>query len=173
MRRFVDILALLTVLAVAGWWWMSHTTVAEPTGIDETRVAVDTMRAQVVLRSYSGRETINAVGWPESIDPAWFDELPRNALLDGNRPWLEIASEAQSGWRHPRPVFATDREHAAFWYNPRLGIVRARVTLEPTDAITVDRYNRVNGTSLNSTDPTTFGDDDAVVLTTADVKPDD
>ncbi|MEM8758194.1 MAG: hypothetical protein AAGF47_10495 [Planctomycetota bacterium] len=173
LRRFVDVIALLTVLAVAGAWWMSRGGPEEPTGLETTRNAVELMHAQVILRSYSDRAVLNDVGLPEVIDPSWFDELPQNATVDSARPWLEIAADTQSGWRHPRQIFVTERTDASFWYNPWLGIVRARVAMQPTDAMTVAQYNRVNGTSLRSSDPKTFGDSASVRLTTVDIAPGD
>jgi hypothetical protein len=37
-----------------------------------------------------------------------------------------------------------------FWYNPALGIVRARVPRTLSDADAIDTYNRVNGTAIRS-----------------------
>lgn len=170
MKRIVDLMAILTVLTIAGAWWMTRAPSALEEQIAQTRLAVDRMRAQVLLRSQSDREMLNETGWPPVIDPEWFGEdLPLNTLIEPDRVWLEIAAPEQAGWKHPRPLFTLEKTTAMFWYNPWLGIVRARVALQPTDAEMLAHYNEVNGTSLSSTDPRTFDDRETVKLTSVDV----
>lgn len=169
MRRIVDLTVILTILAVAGAWWMMRDQAGGSARVDEARDEVSRMRAQVLLRSQSDRNQLNAQGWPETIDPEWFGSvLPTNPLLDGNRPWLEIAAENQAGWQHPRPLFALDDDAAMFWYNPALGIVRARVPMSATDGDTLALYNDINASSLVSLDPSTFGDIESLELSTFD-----
>lgn len=170
VRRIVDIFALLTVLAVVAAWWMTRGQIRPSSELEDTRLAVDTLRAQILLRSQSEPDILNDAGWPATIDPAWFgDDLPMNTLLSADRPWLEIASETQSGWKHPRPLYSIDRAAAMFWYNPATGTIRARTTLLPTDAETITEYNTVNGTSLTSSDPKTFGDATTLKLTSIQI----
>ena len=173
MRRIVDIVAVLTVLAIAAAWWMTRDTSTVDDSLNNARLEVDRIRAVVLLRSQSDKFLLNNQGWPGSIDPSWFGiDLPLNPLVDADRPWLEVAAPEQSGWEHPRPIFVVDRSSAMFWYNPALGIVRARVAMGATDQETVRVYNRVNKTSLTSIDPTEFGDVDRVDLSSIDIEPD-
>ena len=39
---------------------------------------------------------------------------------------------------------------AQFWYNPRHGVIRARVPMAMSDAETLAIYNQVNGSNLQS-----------------------
>lgn len=170
MRRIVDFIAILAVATIVAAWYVTRDRMPEQGLAENARAEVDRLKAAVLLRSQSDRHSLNAAGWPVAIDPAWFgDELPMNPLVDTDRPWLEIAAPAQSGWRHPRPLFVVDRSTAMFWYNPTLGIVRARVDLQTTDAETLAMYNTANKTSLRSTDPADFGDVDSIDLTSLDI----
>lgn len=171
MRRIVDLLAILTIATIVAAWYVTRDTGELRSAAEEASLEVDRLRAAVLLRSQSDRHSLNKNGWPMAIDPAWFaqDELPLNPLVDADRPWLEIAAPDQAGWRHPRPIFVIDRSTAMFWYNPSLGIVRARVSLQATDEETLTMYNSTNKTALTSINPTTFGDAKSVDLTSIDI----
>ncbi len=171
MRRIVDLLAILTIATIAAAWYVTRDTGAMQSSAEEARLEVDRLRAAVLLRSQSDRHLLNKQGWPMAIDPAWFDRdtLPLNPLVDADRPWLELAAPEQAGWQHPRPIFVVDRSTAMFWYNPALGIVRARVELQTTDAETLAMYNATNNTALTSINPTTFGDATSIDLTSIDI----
>jgi len=87
--------------------------------------------------------------YPPQIMPHWFEQaLPQNSLIAGKRPWLDIAPVGDYNDHPPDPL--ADGEQAAFWYNPERGIIRARVPQQGTDRMTLELYNRVNGTSLAS-----------------------
>lgn len=99
------------------------------------------MRTRVATKQVEA----NGRGWPKTVDPAWFGgNLPLNSLLDQGRPWLEIASPDEHDLTHPRRRMAIDENDAAFWYNPALGVVRARVGPMLSDAAALDAYNFVN-----------------------------
>ncbi|MEO1717240.1 MAG: hypothetical protein AAFR76_09025 [Planctomycetota bacterium] len=174
MRRIVDLMALLTIVAIAAAWYVTRDTGELQNTAEQARQEVDRLRAAVLLRSQSDRHLLNKHGWPLAIDPAWFgtDDLPMNPLVDADRPWLEVAAPEQTGWQHPRPIFVVDRSTAMFWYNPALGIVRARVELQGTDGQTISLYNATNNAKLTSINPTTFGDDDTIDLTSIDISDD-
>lgn len=94
--------------------------------------------------------------YPPQVMPDWFEEdLPQNALVTGKRPWLDIAPPGDYSGHPPDPLATGDQ--AAFWYNPERGIVRARVPQQDTDRLTLELYNRVNGSTLtrllNDPDP--------------------
>lgn len=155
MRRVVDLVGVLIVAGIAGGYY-AHTRVDddETLRLESTRSALEKIKGEVVIRSQSGQADVNPRGWSATVVPAWFGgELPKNTLLSEDRPWLEIAPVEHASWEHPKPVFDVSGHDASFWYNPALGIVRARVPMMPTDKKTIDAYNRINSTSIDSLSP--------------------
>ena len=115
-----------------------------------TRSAVQSIQSKVRVRATMADVEINAAGFPNEVNPVWFDDgAPTNALADG-RPWIEIADESEFGLRHPRNPTLEGGAGAMFWYNPALGIVRARVPRTLSDADAIATYNAVNGTQIRS-----------------------
>jgi len=155
MRRVVDLICLLAIAGIAfAAYEVKNRGVALALQIEETRAALVHIQGELVIRSQSGQASLNPRGWSETIVPAWFGgELPANTVLSNDRPWMEIASVEQADWEHPWPLFDVSGNDAAFWYNPALGIVRARVPMLPTDIATLESYNTINGVSLNSPSP--------------------
>jgi len=152
MRHVVNLVAVLVLAAIA-----AGVVIASRSGehfqadVEQTRASVVKIADELVLRSQSGQADTNPRGWSETIVPAWFGgELPPNMLLDADRPWMEVASVEQADWQHPWPLFDTTGHDSAFWYNPALGIVRARVAMLATDEQTLAAYNRINNTALTS-----------------------
>ncbi len=155
MRRVVDLVGVLIVAGIA-WGYFAHTRVSddESLRLESTRTALEKIKGEVVIRSQSGQADVNPRGWSATVVPAWFGgELPKNTLLSEDRSWLEVAPVEHASWEHPRPVFDVSGHDAAFWYNPALGIVRARVPMMPTDKRTIAAYNRINSTSIDSLSP--------------------
>src|SRR5690606_29054642 len=60
-----------------------------------------------------------------------------------------VAPEGDTHDHPPDPVLIS-KEQAGFWYNPALGVFRARVPQQVTAQETLTLYNRVNGTALLS-----------------------
>lgn len=84
----------------------------------------------------------------QQIDPQWFGgDLPLNVLLEGDRPWIDVAPAGDLRDHPPDPIART-LEQAGFWYNPTLGIFRARVAPQLTDAAEIELYNRLNHSEL-------------------------
>ncbi|MFM7133863.1 MAG: hypothetical protein ACKO0W_06050 [Planctomycetota bacterium] len=150
MRLLHTIVDVLVVGAAAGGLAIGlalyRADLAEQTAIESTRAAVSTMNAQIGMRTLLSETTLNEHGFPTSIDPSWFETgEPRNALARAEAPWVELASEAESNRKHPIvPTFRSGRG-AMFWYNPSLGVVRARVPEQTTDESTRTLYTLVNG----------------------------
>ena len=149
MRIALDILVIVAVLGVLAGIMVHHRRTTEEAGYpDDTRAAVRQLQDEVNLHAALEQDTD---AFPDSVDPAWFeDRLPRNPLLDGERPWLEVAGEAEWPNREPRIKAAFDATAASFWYNPNLGIVRARVPGSLPESEALNLYNYVNGTNLES-----------------------
>lgn len=151
MRQLVDITALVAavlVLAVV----LAVRAGARQFDRDVQTLAAELRRFQQVLRYQAIAEDVpvNARGWPETIDPAWFDRPPLNPLLDDDRPWVEIVPPEDAHLLHPRVRVGLDGTQSAFWYNPYLGVLRARVPPMVSDQRAAEIYNRVNGTSITS-----------------------
>lgn len=155
LRRLVDVVCVASLGAIAyGAVHLHQQGDREAEQIEQTRESRVRIESELVLRSQSGQASLNPRGWAETIVPAWFGgDLPANLLLDDDRPWMEIASVEQASWEHPRPFFDATGHDASFWYNPALGIVRARVPMLPTDARTLAAYNEINDVSLDSLSP--------------------
>ncbi|MBM4108640.1 MAG: hypothetical protein FJ255_07480 [Phycisphaerae bacterium] len=156
MRRIVDIVAILTLLAGGlglGYWMLQAR--SEEDHVARTAANLQRLDREVQVRAGMTGGPATRKGYPRTIDPEWFgDDPPRNALLSaglaGERPWLEIAREDQADLSDPPARIALTSQDAAFWYNPALGIVRARVSSNVSDKRALEIYNRVNGTSLSS-----------------------
>jgi len=163
MRRVVDIVVILAIAAVAG-------VVVSHRSAEDASLATMADVQQSLDRLYERASYFGALDsslkdsktlWPVAVLPEWFDEsLPSNGLLSGvtkphrtpdgaaaSRPWLDIAPPGDEGAHPPDPV-AVRPDQAQFWYNPNIGVFRARVAphLGHDDAISM--YNRLNGLEL-------------------------
>lgn len=147
----IDALAIAAIAAasliVSSEWKRAR---AEEDLVNLTRSAVQSIQSKVRVRATMADVEINAAGFPNEVDPAWFDEgVPMNPLAEG-RPWIEIADESEFALRHPRNPTLEGGTGAMFWYNPALGVVRARVPRTLSDADAIVTYNEVNGTAIRS-----------------------
>lgn len=172
MRLLHIIMAAVTIACgVLLLTWHNQRDVDERQALDDTRQALERLDAQVKFRAAvsgntdsgaAGSEaeaqatkdittTVNQRGWPTTIDVQWFGaNPPLNKLVPPGCPWVEVASGDELNLANPNVRVALDRNTAAFWYNPALGIVRARVGLTATDQRAVDMYNELNSTHVAS-----------------------
>lgn len=156
MRRIVDIVALITLIAGCiglGYWYLLSR--SEEHLIERTAGHLQRLDREVRVRAGMSLGDSKLRSYPTTIDPEWFgDDPPRNSLLSagltGERPWMEIAREDQAELTDPPVRIALTSQDAAFWYNPALGIVRARVSSNVSDKRALEIYNRINGTTLTS-----------------------
>lgn len=143
--------AVLLWGAVGSWRWASADDAARDSAAFGARRAVLLISREVRTRGATGEAEVNGRGWPLTIDPAWFGRFPpMNPLTGRDRPWCEIASEAEHDLLHPARRMAVTEEDAAFWYNPAQGVIRARVGPEVSDQAALDVYNRVNGCDVDN-----------------------
>lgn len=127
-----------------------HRVTQREMAVNNTKAAVRVLQAHVDLHAALDRSNIEDVTFPPMIEALWFEEdVPTNQLLDSTSPWVEVAAEDERGLRHPRNPTTDGGHHAMFWYNPTLGIVRARVPRTLADADAIALYNEVNGTHMN------------------------
>lgn len=148
------VLAILTGVMVAGlaggYLWMQDAQRGQDAGVSQTQGATDQIEREIRIRAATGGVELNGRGWPTTVDVSWWDgRPPQNPLVPGDRPWLEVASEAEADLDHPPVRQSVRRTQAAFWYNPARGVVRARVGPAVSDRVAIEVYNRVNGSSVS------------------------
>ncbi len=145
---------IMVVIALAGavGAYLYHRAAAEREFqmVDSTRNAVIDLGQRMRYLKATERIALNEFGWPDVIDPKWFDGFPpRNSMVNARHPWLEVATDLEYALDHPVQRVAINEQLAGFWYNPAKGIVRARVQQTVSDEKTIDLYNRVNGVSVS------------------------
>lgn len=152
MRWLLDAIGLVLVLAMlAGVVSFKRESQQRDASIQRACASRHRMELEIRYRSASRLAGLNARGWPKTVDAKWFEGAPpRNSLLPPEQPWVEIATPEQAGMRDPPVRMAVDESFAGFWYNPYLGIVRARVPVMVNDQEAVELYNRVNSRNLVS-----------------------
>jgi len=152
MRIALDILVVIVLVSVLCGVVIQTRHSAEVSGYPEqTRLAVRQLQQEINLRAALSQATSSTPDFPKTVDPDWFkDNLPRNLVIEGERPWLEVAGDVGQSMDHPPSRTTIDVSTAAFWYNPNLGIIRARVpaSLGEKDALLL--YNLINETELDS-----------------------
>jgi hypothetical protein len=150
MRLFLDtVVALMLLALLAGAMYYNKSDQTDKRDKEVVRADVKRFQQQIALQSTLAKVVRNERGYPELIDPDWFQGLlPSNPLLDMGHPWLEIAGPEQKNLIHPMDRVAVTKASAKFWYNPQQGVVRARVPAEISDAAAVDLYNFINDCNL-------------------------
>lgn len=151
MRLLIDSMILAMVLVILiGAVAYRHAADRHDIELLAVRDGLNQFQEKLDLHNALWMAQEDAVGdYPPQIMPDWFDrQLPMNTLVTGKRPWMDIAPAGDYN-DHPPDPLATEGQ-AAFWYNPELGVVRARVPRQDTDRLTLELYNQVNGTSLDS-----------------------
>ncbi len=154
MRWLIDLLIVLMLAAgsYGGWWYHNHRQQQEAL-IAQAHDTLRLLHEQTRYHQAMGRaEQAMGLEPPPIIDPQWFGPtLPTNPFAGsagpGVYPWLDIAPEADEQTHPPDPVLALP-DQAQFWFNPRLGVFRARVPAQDSHRATLELYNRVNGTAL-------------------------
>lgn len=152
LRLAVDLSTIIAAIALTAMlaWHFSGQFKREKE-VQSVRDGLRTFEKMLAVRAAAKDTPMTKTGWPESIDPKWFNgEAPLNGLLTPDRPWVEVATPAEAHLKDPNVRIASDYSIASFWYNPHLGIVRARVPYEINDENARDLYNEVNGTSVAS-----------------------
>lgn len=172
MRLLHIIMAAVTIACgVLLLTWHNQQGVDERKALEETRQALERLDAQIKFRAaVSGtaeaavektedaaheamvkelETSVNQRGWPLTIEAEWFGKNPPlNSLVPAGCPWIEVASGDELNLMNPNVRVALDRSTAAFWYNPAMGVVRARVGPMATDQRAVDLYNELNATNV-------------------------
>lgn len=146
MRMIVNILIALMVFgSIALAFFIQQTKWLESDHREQLKYAIQTIQSQSMLRPVSDKVEAFDNGHAKTIDQAWFDPVPINPLVPPNTPWLEVATEKDMKSKHPMHI-TVGYNRASFWYNPHLGIVRARVPQQISQQATIDMYNTINET---------------------------
>lgn len=150
MRIFIDILIALMIAGILAGAVVLHRTKQEKQQkIETTRIEVRRFQRQLMLKAAMAQAGSGIESFPDTVDPTWFGEnFPKNLLLSEGHPWVEIAAKGERTLVHPIDPTASEMTDAQFWYNPYLGIVRARVPADLSDAKAVELYNTINETDL-------------------------
>ena len=154
MRLLMLLMATVMLAgAAAAYFWREAESKSAEAEFQAAQAGLEQMVQQVKYRAALGDGDVNGRGWPLTIDKGWFNGTPpRNTLLSGRHPWVQIAGPAEYDLDHPPSRVALDEtspEGAGFWYNPGKGIVRARVGPTLSDKRAIELYNRLNGTSVD------------------------
>ncbi len=152
MRLLVDFMIALIVLVVIATIMVQQRARAEQNSlVEQTQHAMHAIESKAIFHAGLGETDLTRRGYPMVIDELWFDQLPVNPLTGPTIVWIEVAADDNIKAFNPRYVTA-EHGRSAFWYNPYLGIVRARVPMQTSEQATVDLYNMVNGTTLRAGD---------------------
>jgi hypothetical protein len=149
MRRLLDLIALglVIVLLLGAVLFVNHqrrraeAVEAARLSVERIQTEIDLIRA-LELRRTGERRVLSGV------DPSWFDgTLPVNPMLGKRHRWMDVADEGEQLYLHPPRWWLAEEEghEAMFWFNPRQGVVRARVPFEHSIQRTREIYIAVNG----------------------------
>lgn len=150
MRRTINILIpTLVVALVAGAFSFERERQEQREAYQAVQDDLVRLRGQAAYRGAMRQVPVSRTGFPLDMRDAWFngEALPLNVLLPGRRCWLDIAPPGDM-FEHPPDPVAFRLDQAGFWYNPNLGVVRARVPWGHSVVQALAAYNRVNGTDL-------------------------
>ena len=150
MRLAVNLLIpVMVVLLIAGVLVYDH--VKRRTRDTHLTVQQDMvrLRGQAAYHGAMRRMAVTKAGFPRIVREEWFggEPLPANVLVPGSHPWLDVAPQGDMAEHPPDPI-AFGPDQGGFWYNPNIGVVRARVPWEHSIPKALETYNKVNRTSL-------------------------
>lgn len=149
MRILIDtLIALMVVALLGGVLWMRHTDRREAADHDAVRRALQQLEEQAAYQGALGHLSNSPAGYPVHMMPEWFgDALPVNVLLPSEHPWLDLAPPGDTGEHPPDPI-AHSSNQAGFWYNPNLGVFRARVPTGVSRQAEIELYQSLNDTTI-------------------------
>jgi hypothetical protein len=133
VRPNLTTLTLLAgLVATAGAWRHVDEQRRRDRLVDVASIARQRIHSEIRLRSALANAQVTRQGWIGRVDPTWFTPPPCNPLLDDpDRPWMEIAEDADESVMEPSPLEAGPSS-AQWWYNPANGRVCARVPAQIT-----------------------------------------
>ena len=149
MRLIIDTLIVAMLVGILAGILLHYR--AEAREVDRIRaihLSLARLRDQMLYHKSLEEARSGMINKPIMVSPLWFEgNLPDNPLVPGRHPWMDIAPAHDMDLHPPDPVVRSPHQ-AAFWYNPTLGVFRARVSPQFTDEETLVLYNRVNDSPL-------------------------
>lgn len=151
MRLLIDtLIAMMALGLLGGVLWMRSDDSELRERIETVRGALDELRTTAAYHGALGHLSNSPAGYPVHMMPEWFaDAVPVNVLLPDAHPWIDLAPPGDSAMHPPDPV-ASHEGQAGFWYNPNVGVFRARVPAEGGTSTRLELYNQVNRAELTA-----------------------
>lgn len=151
MRLFIDsMIALMLIAVLVGVIVLNKDEQQDQRDVATVQNALDRLHKQADYHTTLQSATAGQDTLLVHLHVEWFgDDLPTNVLLEKGHPWIDLAPPGDLGTHPPDPV-VTDQHQAGFWYNPTLGIFRARVAPLSTEAETLALYNQINQAHLDA-----------------------
>ncbi len=151
MRVLIDsMIAVMLAGLIVGMMAYRHTSQRQQRHEQTVRASLSQMREQVSFHGAIEQGEQDEAVHPPQIQPRWFiNGVPGNPLTSKDQPWMDIAPANDFADQPPDPI-VTRPGQAAFWYNPNLGVVRARVPQRVSERLTLELYNQVNEISLSA-----------------------
>lgn len=151
MRLLIDSLIAVMLIGILAAVLLHHRHAQQQVEqYRQVHQALAALREQALYQAALREAASEEQTYPQEIDRAWFGaHLPINTVAPADHPWMDVAPEGDTHDHPPDPVLIS-KEQAGFWYNPALGVFRARVPQQVTAQETLTLYNRVNGTALLS-----------------------
>ncbi|QQE10068.1 hypothetical protein JD969_11125 [Planctomycetota bacterium] len=149
MRILLDIMIGAMLIATVCFVVMyRHGNSAREQRCEQVNDALVELREQMLYHTSLGEAVVTESGFPDYVDAGWFTRgLPFNQMAGNGRPWIDIAPKGDWSDQPPDPVIVSDAQ-AGIWYNPNLGVFRARVKQQVSAVETLKLYNKVNRLEL-------------------------
>lgn len=150
MRLLIDsLIGLMLVGIVVGVLIHHRRAEAELDDARQVQAALDQLQTAAELHRVLEAEGDARRGYLRTVDPRWFgDAMPDNALLP-DHAWIDVAPPGDTAAHPPDPVVESS-DQPGFWYNPALGVFRARVPRQVSNRDTLALYNQVNTSALTA-----------------------
>ncbi len=152
MKLLVNLAALACVCTLGGYMaWQSYRHQAIGEGERQCTQSLARIRQEVKARAALEGSELSPRGWPMTLQSDWFGaENPTNPLVPIGKEWVEIASVSEAMLTNPPVRCDMTRTLSGLWYNPYIGVVRARVPFLDTEYDTIQLYNRLNRSNITA-----------------------
>lgn len=152
MKLLINLAAFACVSMLGGYvGWQTYQGYVMREGERQCGQSLSRIRQEIKTRAALASTELSQRGWPMTLQSEWFGgENPTNPLLPFGKEWIEIARPSEAMLSHPSQRCDTSGKLSGLWYNPYLGVVRARVPLLQTEYDSVVLYNRINGSDITS-----------------------
>ncbi|MEK6701160.1 MAG: hypothetical protein AABZ53_02780 [Planctomycetota bacterium] len=152
MKLFVNLAAVVCAASFGGYMgWQKYQKHMIAEGERQCLQSLSRIRQEIKARAALASSELSPRGWPMTLRSEWFgEENPTNPLLPFGKEWIEIALPSEEMLTHPSLRCDMTGTLSGLWYNPYLGIVRARVPLLQTEYDSVLLYNQLNGSDITA-----------------------